>query len=114
MRILLLILATLSALLGLIMTILPFGTIGVLPGIVCLLLAVGAYFLSKKQQKSLKIPMLFAVIGILVIIGSGTKSLWVKDEVAIDQEFEEKEEAIKNEAIEELKELESDLEEIEE
>ncbi|MBQ4821950.1 hypothetical protein [Aquimarina sp. MMG016] len=113
MRVLFIILAAVASLLGLIMTILPFGTLGILPGIIALLTGLGAFYISKKQQKPKKLSLLFVVIGVLVILGSGTKSLWVKDEVAVDQEFEQKEEKIKEEAIEELKEIESELEEIE-
>ena len=112
MRIVLLILAAISALVGLIFTILPFGTIGVLPGIAAIVLGLLAYLLSKKQEKPFKTALLFMVMGVFVAIGSGTKTLWVKDEVAVDQEFQQKEEQVKNEAIEELKELEGDLEEI--
>ncbi|WP_378173109.1 hypothetical protein [Aquimarina sp. SS2-1] len=113
MRIALLSLAALSAFLGIIMAILPFGTLGVLPGIVALLSGFAAYYISKKKQKPQKLPLLFLTIGVLVIVASGSKTLWVKDVVAVDTEFQEKEEQSKEEAIEELKEIENELEEIE-
>ncbi|WP_299220432.1 hypothetical protein [uncultured Aquimarina sp.] len=113
MRIVLISIAAIAAFLGIIMAILPFGTIGILPGIVALISGFGAYFISKKQLKPQKLSLLFLTIGVLVIVASGSKSLWVKDEVAVDEEFQQKEEQSKEEAIEELKEIESELEEIE-
>ncbi|MHA7058908.1 hypothetical protein ACWGOQ_0016910 [Aquimarina sp. M1] len=113
MRIVLLSIAAFAAFLGIIMAILPFGTLGVLPGIVALISGFGAYYMSKKKQKPQKLSLLFLTIGVLVIVASGSKSLWVTDEVAIDKEFQEKEEQSKEEAIEELKEIESELEDIE-
>ncbi|AXT54857.1 hypothetical protein J8L88_17840 [Aquimarina sp. MMG015] len=113
MRIVLISIAAIAALLGIIMAILPFGTIGVLPGIVSLLAGIGAFYISKKKQKPQKLSLLFLTIGVLVIVASGSKSLWVKDEIAVDEEFEQKEEQSKEEAIEELKEIENELEEIE-
>ncbi|AXT50053.1 hypothetical protein D1818_04110 [Aquimarina sp. BL5] len=113
MRIVLISIAAIAAFLGIIMAILPFGTIGVLPGIVAIISGFGAYFLSKKQLKPQKLSLLFLTIGVLVIVASGSKSFWVKDEVAVDEEFQQKEEQSKEEAIEELKEIESELEEIE-
>ncbi|MGY3795370.1 hypothetical protein [uncultured Aquimarina sp.] len=113
MRIVLLSVAAIAAFLGIIMAILPFGTIGVLPGVVALIAGFGAYYFSKKNDKPQKLSILFLTIGILVAIASGSKSFWVKDEVAVDTEFQQKEEQSKEEAIEELKEIESELEEIE-
>lgn len=113
MRIVLLTVATIAAFLGIIMAILPFGTIGVLPGVVAIIAGFGAYYFSKKNKKPQKLSILFLSIGILVAVASGSKSLWVKDEVAVDTEFQQKEEQSKEEAIEELKEIESELEEIE-
>ncbi|WP_299251836.1 hypothetical protein [uncultured Aquimarina sp.] len=113
MRIVLISIAAIAAFLGIIMAILPFGSIGILPGIIALIAGFGAYFVSKKQLKPQKLSLLFLTIGLLVIVASGSKSLWVKDEVAVDQEFQQKEEQSKEEAIEELKEIESELEEIE-
>lgn len=113
MRIVLLTVAAIAAFLGIIMAILPFGTIGVLPGIVALIAGFGAYYFSKKNKKPQKLSILFLSIGILVVIASGSKSLWVKDEIAVDTEFQQKEEQSKEEAIEDLKEIESELEEIE-
>ncbi|SEM13765.1 hypothetical protein SAMN04487910_4245 [Aquimarina amphilecti] len=113
MRIVLISIAALASLLGIIMAILPFGTIGVLPGIVALLAGFGAFYISKKKQKPQKLSLMFLTIGVLIIVASGSKSLWVKDEIAVDTEFQQKEEQSKEEAIEELKEIESELEEIE-
>ncbi len=113
MRIVFISIAAITAVLGIIMAILPFGSIGVLPGIVALITGLITYFISKKNQKPKKLSILFTIIGVLVVIASGTKSFWVKDEIAIDQEFNQKEENSKEEAIEELKEIENDLDEIE-
>ncbi|OED36218.1 hypothetical protein AB832_05715 [Flavobacteriaceae bacterium (ex Bugula neritina AB1)] len=113
MRIVFISIAAITAVLGIIMAILPFGSIGVLPGITAIVSGLIAFYLSKKKQKPQKLSLLFTTIGVLVIIASATKSFWVKDEVAIDQEFKQKEENSKEEAIEELKELENDLDEIE-
>ena len=114
MRILFISIAAITAFLGIIMAILPFGTIAILPGVITILTGFGAYYVSKKRQKPLKLSLLFLIIGILVIIASGTKSLWVEDKIADDTEFQQKEEHSKEDAIEELEEIENELEEIEE
>ena len=113
MRFLLISIAAIAAFLGIIMAILPFGTIGVLPGIVAIIGGFGAYYVSKKQQSPHKLSILFLSIGVLVVITSGTKSIWVEDKIADDTEFQLKEEQSKEEAIEELEEIENELEEIE-
>ena len=113
MRIIFISIAAIAAFFGVIMTILPFGTIGILPGIVALATGLTSFYISKKQLKPKKLSLLFAIIGVLVILGSGSKSLWVKDEIAVDKEFLQKEEQSKEEAIDDLKEIENELEEIE-
>jgi len=113
MRITFITVAAIAAVLGIIMAILPFGSIGVLPGLVAFIAGLIAYFFSKKNIKPKKLSILFSIIGLLVVIVSSTKSLWIKDEIAIDKEFDKKEEISKKEAIKELKEMENDLDEIE-
>ncbi len=113
-RIVFILIAAIAAFIGIIMAILPLGTIGILPGGIAAIVGLAAYGISKKQEKPTKVALLFVVIGILVVITSGSKSIWSKDEIADDQELVQKEEESKKEAIEDLKEIESELNEIEE
>ncbi len=113
MRIILISLAAITSVLAIIMAILPFGTIGILPSSIAICSGLVAYYMSTKQKKPKKLALLFTVIGVITIVTSSTKSLWIKDELAEDQEFIQKEEQSEKDAIKDLKEIENDLEDIE-
>lgn len=108
MRKLILILASVFCVLGIAFTILPMGTLAVLPIGAALILAFLAFKKSDgNQQKFPKILLIVAGICLLAVIG---KELFIKDEVAPDVTFEKTKIENKKEDKKELENLEKDLE----
>ena len=74
--------------LGIAFTILPMGTIALLPIGLTVLTAAVSFWQSKYKQRILpRIVLVLSVITFLVVIG---KDVFVKDEVKVDQQFEQK------------------------
>ncbi|MFM2291317.1 MAG: hypothetical protein RIS29_1130 [Bacteroidota bacterium] len=74
--------------LGIAFTILPMGTIALLPIGLTVLTAAVSFWQSKDKQRILpRIVLVLSVITFLVVIG---KDVFVKDEVKVDQQFEQK------------------------
>jgi len=88
------------AVLAIVLTILPFGTIALIPVVLTLLLGVFAFRYSNDKQRLFpKIVLVVSVITLLVIIG---KDVFVKDVVAVDKQFEQKKEESKKQDVKEL------------
>ena len=88
------------AVLAIILTVLPFGTIALIPVVLTLVLGVLAFRISNEKQRILpKIVLVVSVITLLVIIG---RDVFVKDVVAVDKQFEQKKEESKKQDIKEL------------
>ena len=108
MRKLFIITASIFSVLGIAFTVLPLGTLALIPIGLALLLAFLAFKKStENQQKFPKILLITAGLCLLVIIG---KELFIKDEVAKDATFEKVKIENKKEDKKELEELENDLE----
>jgi preprotein translocase subunit Sec61beta len=74
--------------LGIAFTILPMGTIALLPIGLTVLTAAVSFWQSKDKQRILpRIVLVLSVITFLVVI---SKDVFVKDEVKVDQQFEQK------------------------
>lgn len=104
MRKLFFIVAALFAILGIIFTILPLGTIALLPVGLALVFALLAFKKSEDNQK--KFPTLILIIVVLSLVVVIGKEVLVKDEVIADQQFDEKKIESKKEAQKDLEELE--------
>lgn len=88
------------AILAIVLTVLPFGTIALLPVVLTLVLGILAFRISNEKQKTLpKIVLIVSVVTLLIIIG---KDVFVKDVVTVDKQFEQKKEESKKEDIKEL------------
>ena len=108
MRKLFIILASVFCVLGITFTILPLGTLAIIPIGIALILAFLAFKKSdKNQQKFPKILLIIAGICLLAVVG---KELFIKDEVAKDTTFEKTKIENKKEDKKELEDLEKDLE----
>lgn len=104
MRKVLLILAVIFAVIGILFTILPLGTIAFLPLGVAVILSILAIVKSVDKQKNFpKWVLIVSIVAVLVVAG---KQLFIKDKVAVDQQF-------KNEKIEKQQEAKKDLEGLE-
>ncbi len=104
MRKVLLILAVIFAVIGILFTVLPMGTIAFLPLGVAVILSVIAIIKSVDKQKNFpKWVLIVSIVAVLVVAG---KQLFIKDKVAVDQQF-------KKEKIEKQQEAKKDLEGLE-
>jgi hypothetical protein len=104
MRKLLLILAVVFCSLGILFSVLPLGTLAFLPIGVGLIFAFLTFWKSETIQKKLpKWLMLVSLICVVFVLG---KTFLIKDEVAVDTQFEK-------EKIEAKKEAQKDLEDLE-
>jgi hypothetical protein len=110
MKKLFLILGIIATLLALIFTLLPMGSIALLPALAAVLFSFIAFRLSEKKTNLLKALLGLGVV--LVLIGLG-KTFFTTEEVEIEAAYEAKMETSKKEALEELEELEMELDSIE-
>lgn len=100
MRKLYVIAAVFFAVLGIVFTILPLGTIAFLPIGVALILSFLAIYKSNfNQQKLPKIILFISALTFLVVIG---KVIFVKDVVVSDKQFEKNKVESKKEDIKDL------------
>jgi len=95
-----LIAAYVFAILSIAMTILPMGTIALLPALLTLIFSTLAFVNSTELQKFVpRIVLIIAVLTTLVILG---KVVLVKDKVQNDTLFEQKKEENKKENLKDL------------
>jgi hypothetical protein len=97
------ILSIVFAVFGLAFTILPMGTIALIPIALALIFAFIA-FLRQREKLFPKILLLLIFINLLTVIG---KEVFVKDVVETDQQFESVKEQSEQEAQKELEDLEN-------
>ena len=92
--------ASFFALLGVVLTILPFGTIALLPIVLALVLALFAFRISNlNQRRFTRIILIISAVTLLVVIG---KDIFVKDVVAVDKQFEKNKVESKKDDIKDL------------
>ena len=105
MRLLFTILGLISAILAIILAVLPLEKIAIIPGAIALIFSLLARFVSKNESKKLiKFTLTITVIAFLLI---AYKMLFASEsEVTIDQNFIEQNEKSEEKAIEELEDLE--------
>lgn len=94
--------------LGVIFSFLPLGTIALLP--IGLALILGVLALKTNETTDGKLPKIIVGISLLCLLYVLGKFFFVKDEVVVDQQFEQQKIEQKEEAKQELEELEGDLE----
>ncbi len=100
MRRFLTITAIVFAIISLLFTVLPLGTIAFLPVVLTLILSLLAFLKSKDKQKILpKIILIISFLNLLVVVG---KVVLIKDKVETDKQFELKKEESKKEDIKDL------------
>ena len=103
MRKLFLVIASIFTTLSIVFAFLPLGTLALIPIGISILF--GFLTLKKsdlKQQKVVKVILLFAILSLVFVVG---KEIFTKDEVVIDKQFDTKK-------IESEKEAKKDLEEL--
>lgn len=104
MRKLLIVLTIILAIIGIVFTILPMGTLAFIPVGSAILLSIIAIILSKENQKM--VPKYLLLASFIVFLAVVAKDVFVKDKIVTDQQFDEKKVESKQEAKKELEELE--------
>ena len=104
MRKLFIVLAFIFAFLGIAFTILPLGTLALLPLGLALFFGFIAFLKSDAQQKNVpKWILIVAGVALIIVIG---KEILITDEVAKDEQFEQKKIESKQEDLKDLEGLE--------
>lgn len=106
MRLAVTILAFISASLGLILTILPFGSIALIPIFAAFILGFIAYKMTRKENKNTKLIKVIFLITAVALALSIYRSVFETNEVENDIETIEKEKKSEEDAIKELEEIE--------
>jgi hypothetical protein len=103
MRKLFLVLAIVFTALSIVFAFLPLGTLAVIPiGIAILFGFLALKKSDLKQQKVVKVTLLFAILSLVFVVG---KEVFTKDEVVVDKQFDTKKSESKKEAKKDLEEL---------
>ena len=107
------VLAIIASIVAIIFSVLPISNLSLFPGLGALLFGLIAFYLHKKEGSTKKI-ITFAFLLTVMALGLSTyKSIFNKTEVGNTQQLIEKEEASKEEAIEELEDLDIEIEAVE-
>jgi EamA domain-containing membrane protein RarD len=104
MRLLFVILAVFFAVIGIVFTILPLGTLALIPIVFALIFsALGLYKSEGKLKLFPKLILIISAVAMLVVIG---KEVFIKDEVAADNQINKIKVESKKEAVKDLEGLE--------
>ena len=104
MRKLFLVLAIIFTALSIVFAYLPLGTLALIPIGIAILFGFLALKKSDiKQQKVVKVTLLFAILSLVAVVG---KEVFTKDEVVIDKQFDTKKVESEKEAKKDLEDLE--------
>jgi hypothetical protein len=104
MRILIVVLAIVFTFLGIIFSVLPMDTMAFLP--IGLALILSLLLIKKSEEQEKKLPKALLFISALCSVFVLGKTLFIKDEVVVDQKFEQQKMETKQEAKKELEEIE--------
>ena len=103
MRKLFLVIASIFTALSIVFAFLPLGTLALIPIGISILFGFLALKKSDlKQQKVVKVILLFAILSLVFVLG---KEIFTKDEVVVDKQFDTKKIESKKEAKKDLEEL---------
>jgi intracellular septation protein A len=104
MRKLFLIIASIFTALSIVFAYLPLGTLALIPIGIAILFGILALKKSDlKQQKVVKVILIFAILSLVAVVG---KEVFTKDEVVIDKQFDTKKVESEKEAKKDLEDLE--------
>lgn len=104
MRKLYLVIAIIFTALSIVFAYLPLGTLALIPIGIAILFGILALKKSDlKQQKVVKVILLFAILSLVFVVG---KEVFTKDEVVVDKQFDTKKTESKKEAKKDLEDLE--------
>jgi len=104
MRKFFIILSIIFGVIGIVFTVLPMGTLALLPIGLAIIFSVLAIINSKNNNK--KLPKWLLIISAVLLLSSVGKEVFVKDEVIVDQKFIKEKEQSKVDAKKDLEDLE--------
>ena len=104
------ILGLISAVLAVILSVLPLSNIAFIPAIAALVFGLIAFLMARQKQEPRKSIQLIFILTIIALSLATYKSIFNESEVGNTEEFQETEQKSQEEAIEELEDL--DLEDI--
>ena len=113
MRKLCITLGLITAILAVILSVLPLSNLSFIPAIFTLILGVVALFVSNKSGASKKIIQYIFLLTIISLVFATYKSIFSESEVVNTKELQEKEVESEQEAIDELEELNIEAEDLE-
>lgn len=102
MRITFTILGFLSAIIAIVLSILPFGLIALIPIVIAFVFGLLAFKQSKKDDKSVTPIQLIFLLVIIALALTTYRSIFTENKVEADTEFIDKQESSEEKAIEEL------------
>ena len=103
MRKLFLVIASIFTAISIVFAYLPLGTLALIPIGIAILFGILALKKSDlKQQKVVKVILLFAILSLVFVVG---KEIFTKDEVVVDKQFDAKKIESKKEAKKDLEDL---------
>lgn len=102
MRKLLIVLGIISAILAVILSTLPFFNMAFILAIAALIFGSIAFYLSKQQKQSYKIVQLIFLLTIIALVISIYKAIFYEAEIGNTEELEVREEQVKENALDEL------------
>ncbi|NCO63237.1 MAG: FUSC family protein [Flavobacteriales bacterium] len=100
--------ALILAVLSVIIAVLPVSNLSIFPAIAALVLGILAFYLSKKSGSGKKMIQFIFLLTIISLLLTSYKAIFSKTEVSNNQELKEKEKESKENAIEDLEELDLD------
>jgi EamA domain-containing membrane protein RarD len=104
MRKLGLIIGIIFAIIGIVFTVLPMGTLALIPIGIAIIFSGLAFVKSDVGNKNVpKWILIIAILSLIIVVG---KELFIKDEVAKDEQFEQKKIESKQEDLKDLEGLE--------
>lgn len=102
------VLALILAVFSIIIAVLPISNLSIFPAIAALVFGFIAFYLSKKSGGGNKMIQFIFILTIISLILTSYKAIFSKTEVSNNQELKEKEKESKENAIEDLEELDLD------
>lgn len=106
MKLLALIIAIIGAIITIVFTIFPVGSLTVFPALITIICGFILYRLYKQENKSTNFPKLIMAIALISALISISRNVLTDDVIVNDIEMEQREEKSKNDAVKDLEELE--------
>ena len=102
------VLGLISAILAVILSVLPLSNLAFIPAIAALVFGLIAFLMARQQQEPRKSIQLIFILTIIALSLATYKSIFNESEVGNTEELQETEQKSEEEAIEELEDLEID------